>query len=125
MPFWKQFATDQTDPWQVVPRQAFTPYDTALKISVAFVVLCRVGCLWVTGVKSGISIMSTMLNVYDFFLCMPLKWVYMGKYVPNIYTCVVNAQCYEMWNDLQVTMLISRSKKKVLYLAKSICLLKQ
>ena len=35
---------DQTDPWQVVPRQVFTP----LLISVAFVVLCRVGCLGVT-----------------------------------------------------------------------------
>ena len=40
---------DQTDPWQVVPRQVFTPYDCVL-ISIAFVVLCRVGCLWVTGV---------------------------------------------------------------------------
>ena len=49
MTVWDQFATDQTDPWQVVPRQAFTPYDCLL-ISVAFVVLCRVGYLWVTGV---------------------------------------------------------------------------
>ena len=40
---------DITDPWQVVPRRVFTPYDYLL-ISVAFVVLCRVGCLWVTGV---------------------------------------------------------------------------
>ena len=31
-----------TDPWQVVPRQVFSPYDCLL-ISVAFVVLCRVG----------------------------------------------------------------------------------
>ena len=46
----EQVATDQTDPWQSVPRQIFTPYDCLL-ISVAFVVLCRVGCLWVTGVK--------------------------------------------------------------------------
>ena len=29
---------DQTDPWQVVPRQDFTPYDCLL-ISIAFVVL--------------------------------------------------------------------------------------
>ena len=40
---------DQIDPWQAVPRQVFTPYDCLL-ISVAFVVLCGVGCLWVTGV---------------------------------------------------------------------------
>ena len=33
---------DQFDPWQVVPRQAFTPYDCLLK-SVVFVVLCCVG----------------------------------------------------------------------------------
>ena len=49
IPVWEQFATDQTDPWQVVPRQVFTPFDCLL-LSVAFVVLCRVGCLWVTGV---------------------------------------------------------------------------
>ena len=35
---------DQFDPWQVVPRQVFTPYDCLL-ISVAFVVLCHVGNL--------------------------------------------------------------------------------
>ena len=40
---------DQIDPWQVVPRQIFTPYDCLL-VSVAFVALHRVGCLWVTGV---------------------------------------------------------------------------
>ena len=40
---------DQFDPWQVVPRQVFTRYDCLL-ISVAFVVLCRVDCLWVTSV---------------------------------------------------------------------------
>ena len=49
MHVWEQLATDQTDPWQVVPRQLFTPYDCLL-ISVAFVVLRRVGCLWVIGV---------------------------------------------------------------------------
>ena len=38
-----------TDPCQVVPRQVYTPCDCILT-SVAFVVLCRVGCLWVTGV---------------------------------------------------------------------------
>ena len=40
---------DQTDPWQVASRQVFTPNDCLLS-SVAFVVLCRVGCLGVTGV---------------------------------------------------------------------------
>ena len=49
IPVWEQLATDQTDPWQDVPRQVFTPYDCLL-ISVAFVVLCRVGYLWVTSV---------------------------------------------------------------------------
>ena len=41
---------DQTDPWKVVPRQVFTSYDCLL-ISVAFVFLCGVGFLWVTGVN--------------------------------------------------------------------------
>ena len=39
---------DQFDPWQVVLRQVFTPYNCLL-VSVGCVVLCRVGCLWVTG----------------------------------------------------------------------------
>ena len=39
IPVWEQ---------QVVSRHVFTPYDCLL-ISVAFVVLCRDGCLWVTG----------------------------------------------------------------------------
>ena len=51
IPVWKQLATDQTDPWQVVPRQVFTPYDS-LFISVASVVICGVGCLGVTVVLS-------------------------------------------------------------------------
>ena len=41
---------EQIDPWQVVPRQVFTPNDCLL-ISVAFVVLYPVGCLWVTRVR--------------------------------------------------------------------------
>ena len=41
---------DQTDPWQVVPRQVFTPYDCLL-MSVALAVLCPVGCLWETSVR--------------------------------------------------------------------------
>ena len=57
IPVWEQLATDQTDPWQVVPSQVFTPYDCLL-ISVDFVVLCRVGCLWVTGVVVVIENLS-------------------------------------------------------------------
>ena len=49
IPVGEQLATDQTDPRLVVPRQAFAPY-ACLFISVASVVLCHVGCLWVTGV---------------------------------------------------------------------------
>ena len=40
---------DQFDPWQVVPRQIFTPY-SGLLISTAFVVVSCGGCLGVTGV---------------------------------------------------------------------------
>ena len=49
IPVWEQLATDQTDPWQVVPRQVFTPHSRLL-ISTVFVVVSRVGCLGVTGV---------------------------------------------------------------------------
>ena len=52
IPVWEQLATDQNDPWEVFPRQVFTTY---LSISVAFVVLCRVGCLWVIGVYRSYS----------------------------------------------------------------------
>ena len=44
MPVWEQLATDQFDPWQVVPRQVFKPCSRLL-ISTAFVVVSRVGCL--------------------------------------------------------------------------------
>ena len=40
----EQLVTDQFDPWQVVPRQVFTPYSRLL-ISTAFVVVIRVVCL--------------------------------------------------------------------------------
>ena len=40
---------DQIDPWQVVPKQVFTPYFRLL-ISTAFVVVSRVDYLGVTGV---------------------------------------------------------------------------
>ena len=49
---------DQSDPWQAVPRLVFTHCDSLL-ISVAFIVLCRVGCL---GVPSVIKL-PTMLNI--------------------------------------------------------------
>ena len=49
IPVREQLATDQTDPWQVVPRQVFTPYSRLL-ISTEFVVVSRVGCLGLTGV---------------------------------------------------------------------------
>ena len=39
---WELLATDQTDPWQIVPRQVFTPYSRLL-ILTAFVVVSRVG----------------------------------------------------------------------------------
>ena len=41
---------DQTDPWQVVPKQVFTPYSPLL-ISTVFVVVSRVSYLWVTSVQ--------------------------------------------------------------------------
>ena len=37
IPVWEPLATDQFDPWQVVPRQVFTPYSRMLIIT-AFVV---------------------------------------------------------------------------------------
>ena len=44
MPVWEQLATDQTDPWQVVPWQVFTPNDCLLiSNSVVFAVLCSTG----------------------------------------------------------------------------------
>ena len=39
----------QFDPWQVVPRQVFTPYSHLL-ISTVIVVVSHIGCLEVTGV---------------------------------------------------------------------------
>ena len=49
IPVWEQLATDQFDPWQVVPRKVFTPYSRLL-ISTAFVFVSRIGSLGVTGV---------------------------------------------------------------------------
>ena len=39
---WELLATDQTDPWQIVPRQVLTPYSRLL-ILTAFAVVSRVG----------------------------------------------------------------------------------
>ena len=50
IPVWEQLATDQFDPWQVVPRQVYTHYSRLL-ISAAFVANC-VGCVGVTGVMA-------------------------------------------------------------------------
>ena len=49
IPVWEQLAMDQFDPWQVVPRQVFTPYSHLL-ISTVIVVVSHIGCLEVTGV---------------------------------------------------------------------------
>ena len=38
---------DQFDPWQVVPRQVFTPYSHLLILNV-FAGVSRVGCLGIT-----------------------------------------------------------------------------
>ena len=60
---------DQFGPWQVVPRQVFTPYDCLL-ISVVFVVLCQIG-LWVTGVivyvdcRMGKKFKFLCLQIYE------------------------------------------------------------
>ena len=48
--FLGKLATDQFDPWQVAPRQVFTPYSRLL-ISTVFDVVSRVGCLGVSGVS--------------------------------------------------------------------------
>ena len=50
MSVWEQLATDQTDPWQVVPRHVFTAY-YCLLIPVAFIVVGHIGCLEVTCVR--------------------------------------------------------------------------
>ena len=62
----EQFAMDQFDPWQVVPRQVFTLYSRLL-ISIMFVGVSHVGCLGITGVFQGkqlchFSFYSSKLN---------------------------------------------------------------
>ena len=61
---WEQLATEQFDPWQVGPRQVFTPH-SHLSISCALVVVGRVDCLGVTGVMRTINFVagaSSILN---------------------------------------------------------------
>ena len=53
---------------QLVPGQVFTPYDRLL-ISVAFVVLCRVGCLGVTGVP---LVFRRYINIRLFWVLLKL-----------------------------------------------------
>ena len=50
LPVWEQLATDQFDPWQVVPRQVFIP-SSCLFISTVLVVISPVGCLRIFGVR--------------------------------------------------------------------------
>ena len=61
-PVWEQLATDQFDPWQVVPRQVFTVYSRLL-ISNVFAVVSRVGCHGVTGVYISCSDNGVVFNV--------------------------------------------------------------
>ena len=54
---------DQFGPWQVIPRQVFTPYSRfqlRLLLSVALKVVSRVGCLGVTDV-----VILTLLVPWD------------------------------------------------------------
>ena len=67
MPIWEQLATDQFDPWQIVPRQVFTSYSRLL-ISTAFVVVSHVGCLGVNGVLSS--------HLFFHIKCLGLLMVY-------------------------------------------------
>ena len=74
IPVWEQLATDQTDSWQVVPRQVFTPYDYSL-ISVAFIALSRVGCLWVTGV---LSLSLSLSGIFFKSLCFDMPYAFVA-----------------------------------------------
>ena len=53
---------DQSDAWQVVLRQVFTPYSRLL-ISTAFVVVSRVGCLRLTDVIANALLINRIANV--------------------------------------------------------------
>ena len=94
IPVWEQVATDQTDPLHIVPRQVFTPFEYLL-ISVAFVVLCHIGCLWVTGVNSVDPDKASPLGIHCFRIQLILllnvskqcKW---GNYVPVAFSKILD-----------------------------------
>ena len=65
IPVWEQLATDQTDLWQVVPRQVFTSYDCLL-ISVAVVVLCHAGLP--LGNRCEITTLKTLLSIITYII---------------------------------------------------------
>ena len=64
MPVREQLATDQFDPWQIVPRQVFT-FSSRLLISNAIVVVTRVGCLRATGVFMYRQMLATPKRVVE------------------------------------------------------------
>ena len=69
IPVWEQLATDQLDPWQIVPRWVFAP-SSSLLVSTAFIVVGRVGCLEVTGVMGAVPKGD---NFCDFLLLPVMK----------------------------------------------------
>ena len=56
---------DQFDPWQVIPREVFTPLYSRLLISTAFAVVSPVGCLGVSSVNSCKQILLTLTVASD------------------------------------------------------------
>ena len=88
---------DQTVLWQVVPRQVFIPYDCLL-ISVAFVVLCRAGCLWVTGgslVYAFIYLCTISIQIAVFFFFFFFFFLFLGEsglFIPILYLCTISIQ---------------------------------
>ena len=78
---------DQTDPWQVVPIQVFTPYSSLL-ISTAFVVVSHVGCLGVIGVFAVYGTTSAPDNFRRIKLIR-------GKLFPDRYVLPVTAYRFQ------------------------------
>ena len=64
MRVWEQLAKDQTDLWQVVPKQVFTPYSRLL-ISTAFVGVSRIGSLGVTSVSKRLTMFHQLSDVFS------------------------------------------------------------
>ena len=89
---------DQIDPWQAIPRQVFTPYDCLL-ISVAFVVFCHVGCLWVTGVCS-----SRVLSVH---VCVNKQHGDSVLYEFFRFACIVSS--FQIQSNLSSRVILFRS----------------